>query len=736
MHIRVSTVTRNGQTRRYAQLVESFRRPSDGMPAHRVMAHLGHLSDAEVANLKVALAGNRQGRVVSISPSPSPRPPTANLRYLDLTVLLALWRQLGLDDLLAKALPKGEADAAPADIIAALALQRCVDPGSKLYAERWFPRTALPELLAIAPTTFNNTRLHRVLDELDAVTPSLMERLPSLYLEHERRPAFASLFLDVTDAFFVGHGPDELAVRGKTKEGLLQRKIGIVLLCNERGYPLRWRVIAGNASDCTAMTEMFQAVAQASWAQQTPIVCDRAMGTSAQLRAMAATDLRFLTSLKTTEFDTYAPKLPYKPFASLEVPANPTEEAQAGLRQQAAEQAQQAGLERISDTLWVTDLGIVEVGAGASPKDAERGGGADGPALGTLAIILRHARKVEAAVAAGQFTSFNAASLAEGVSPSATKKYRRLCRLPQDVQEVILAGEADRCSIVELLRVAEVPDAEEQRARFSALLKSTSSRTLRPSTSKAPSNTSEPALRVRVVGYFNPERFAEQLVNTQRQQEAIAAFVSELNRRLASPRSRLDRTGVLVAVDRRLRHDELLQAYTVHVEEHQIGSDVRYQVSLAPVPSEMNRRRRFHGFTVLVGHAELPHSAAELCRLYRAKDMVEKDFHVIKSVVRLRPIRHHTEAKVNAHVTLCMLALMLERHLGHMLDGSCSAETALETLATCHLNQFAGKGERPLPLYSLTEADDEQRRLLRKLHLSLLADSNDAAARITPRMVP
>ena len=47
-------------------------------------------------------------------------------------------------------------------------------------------RTCLPELLAIDPSSFNNTRLHRVLDELDAVTPSLMSRLPTLYLEHLR----------------------------------------------------------------------------------------------------------------------------------------------------------------------------------------------------------------------------------------------------------------------------------------------------------------------------------------------------------------------------------------------------------------------------------------------------------------------------------------------------------------------------------------------------------------------
>jgi len=729
MHLRLSTVIRKGRTHRYAQLVESYRRPGDGMPAHRVVAHLGQLSEAEIENFKAALGANRQGQRVTVARAQVPRRPQANLRYLDLAVLLALWQDVGLGDLLGKLLAQGQADAAPADVVAALVLQRCVDPGSKLYAERWFPRTALPELLAIAPASFNNTRLHRVLDELDAATPALMTRLPTLYLEHERRPAFATLYLDVTDAFFVGHGPEELAVRGKTKEGLIQRKIGIVLLCNERGYPLRWRVIAGNMGDCTAMTEMFQAVAKTRWAQETPIVCDRAMGTTAQLREMAATGLRFLTSLKTTEFDTYASKLPYAAFAALDVPAHANEEVRARTSREASERAQAVGLERVTDNLWVSDLGTIDVGASVAA-------GLDGEpprVVSTIAEVLQLLRKIEEAVAVGQFTSFNAAGRAYGIRPSSTKKYRGLGRLPLDVQEAILSGEAAACSIAELLRIAQAPDAEQQRARFAALVQAIATRAARPSSS-VPSAPTEPApLRVRVVGYFNPERFVEQRMNIERQQAAIATFVSDLNQHLANPRARLNRAGVLAAVDRRLRRDDLLEAYEVSVTEADTGSRVHYQVSLAPVASEWQRRRRFHGFTVLVGHPELPHSAADLCRIYRAKDMVEKDFQVIKSVVKLRPIRHHTEAKVSAHVTLCMLALVLERHLGQKLDSRSSAENAIETLATCHLNQYRGNDESAAPVYSLTEADHEQLALLRKLHLPLLADSDDLATRITPR---
>src|SRR5262249_30209662 len=140
------------------------------------------------------------------------------------------------------------------------------------------------------------------------------------------------------------------------------------------------------------------------------------------------------------------------------------------------------------------------------------------------------------------------------------------------------------------------------------------------------------------------------------------------------------------------------------------------------------------GFTVLVAHNGLQHSAAELCRLYRAKDKVEKDFQTIKSVTKLRPIRHHTDAKVSAHVTLCMLALLLERRLEDKLDGLCSAPEALETLATCHLNAYRGASTDAVPLYALTEADSEQLALLRTLRMQLLADTGDLAARITPRL--
>ncbi len=180
MFIRVSTKRRGANTYRYAQLVESYRR-EDGRPTHRICGNLGELPELAIENLKVALRAARGGKAVVI-PKTSPclaelMQIQANLRYLDVAVVLELWRAWGLDEILSELLPSTPSAAPAADVVAVMTLQRCLDPGSKLYCQRWLPTTALPELLDIPSELFNNTRMHRVLDQLHAATPRLQERL-------------------------------------------------------------------------------------------------------------------------------------------------------------------------------------------------------------------------------------------------------------------------------------------------------------------------------------------------------------------------------------------------------------------------------------------------------------------------------------------------------------------------------------------------------------------------------
>ncbi len=736
-------------------LVESFRRPGDLTPRQRIIAGFGPLDDRQHENLLLALRANSAGgQVALVLPAPrmettgtGPRP-SANLRYLDLAVSLSIWRELGLDKLLGEILPRSQAEVSDADVVCALALQRLLDPGSKLLGVRWFPRTALPELLGVPLGQFNNTRLHRALEALEDVRMHLMGRLSSLY--RQRGGAFATLFLDVTDTWFVGEGPD-FAARGKTKEGRVERKIGIVLLCNEDGFPIHWEVVCGTQSEAVTMFDVLSAVSATQWASQSPLVVDRAMGCSVHVRRLLALGIRFVTALKKTELPAYAREFPHARFADV----RPTAEGDKDAIKEAHRRAVEAKLEPVAENLFVKDLGLVttsldddsdggddvvaepdQVAAASNADDSD--GGDDMvaepdqvvAAEDRAASALRWANAILAGKTSGKYLNYASAGLDLGLTQGQVRKFRPLADLPLDIQEQIRRAEPGRYSIGALLKLCHHRgNPEALREAFEAIPQPRAR--YRQRGASACRQSDQAPIRVRAILAFNPEMLVQKRHAAQKRVDEIQRFVEGVNRGLADSKKRRAQSSVLAEIDRRLRRDNLLEAFSVKVEAPEPGGPLRAEVTLNE--GEWARRRSTDGFMLLVAHPELKASASEIARLYRAKDAVEKSFETIKSVVQLRPVRHRDPHKVQAHVTLCMLALLLERTLRKKLGTAASASGALEELATCDLNVFRPDGAEGAA-YLLTQPNAEQQRLLRVLGLETLGDNALVADRITPRV--
>lgn len=738
MNLHVAKVRRGSSVYTYGQLVESYRR-SDGMPTQKVVANLGRLTEVQIENFRAALEASRSGQRVFLDQRQLPVAahfvkPTHNLRYLDVAVLRELWLEWGLHSIFEELLSKTAAEVAPGDVIAALTFQRCVDPGSKLHAERWFPTTSLPELLGIDSASFNNTRLHRVLDQLEQVTPALMQRLPRQYTT--RQGEFAALFLDVTDARFVGHGP-ALAEKAKTKEGLIERKIGIVLLCNERGYPLRWHVIAGKRPDAAAMHEIFEEIRGLDWVGEAPVVCDRAMGCSAEVAKLLGTGVRFVTALRSNEWRAYTNAIPHQQVADLEPSSD--ESTTARYVDEAANRVVQAGMHRVSPTLYVQDLGVIERDAADQPSSAL-------PTQSAITRAMLLARQIRTMVDQATVDSFASAARRLGVTIGMGKIYRQLLALETDLQEDIIEGRADGVSLRQLQVVAAIRDAEAQRCAFNRLRTDARVRLVKPTSLVAPAleagddpidpdgratvPADPPRLRVRAVVSFNPRLFVDHRRNAQRQLDDVRIYVRELNESLARRRSSRTPRDIEADLDRMLRRRNLLEVFKIRVDERPAPEAPRYQVHVELDVAQWQRRRRHDGFGLILAHPAVPHSAAALCELYRAKDAVEKDFQIIKGLVRLRPMWHRTDSKVRAHVTLCMLALLLERTLNERLK-HLSAEQAIETLSTCRLNRF--QGTTGTSHYVVTHPDQAQAAILRELRLQQLADDNYVTERLHHR---
>jgi transposase len=730
VHVRLSSVTRRGKTYQYAQLVESVRR-EDGLPVHRVVANLGRVSDpVQLENLKAAFVANRAGQrltpVTAATAEPALetarlRRPLAILRYLDVAVVVAMLQELGLRADLARLLPQEESDVAPERIITALLVQRCLEPQSKLAAVRWFPRTALPELLGVSFTQFNNTRIHRVLEQLETIEHDLMRSMSRCAFEQHGR--FATMFLDLTDTWFTGEGPG-LGKQGKTKEGMYRKKIGIALLCNEQGHPLRWEVVEGNSAEGPQMLQVMRTVQQVPWLEKIPIVCDRAMGRTVYICEMLDAGVQFITSLLSPEFDSYGVKLPCAGLYDL-APAKTRGELE-DCAAAAAERVRSTGLEQLSDNLFYADLGVVECPSDRTKPKEQRT---------TPSEALRIGLSLLEGIASGKFATCSAAARSEGLHPQRGLQYRFLARLEPDIQQEVLAGRVDGCSLDRMLKIAQTKEKEEQRVAFNELLRETPSYQ-GPYTSHCSPDSEQQATgprQVRCVAYFNPEIFARQRWLAQNTVNELQSLVQQLNQRLSDPRNRLLPRTALRSVEDRLRQHDLLTIFEVKTETVATDGHEYQRLELIQNEELWRRRRSFDGFTVLVAHREVTRSAAELCRTYRAKAAVETDFQVIKSLIKLRPVRHRTDAKVRAHVTLCMLALYVQRELTLKLKKEgISAGLALEELEPCRLSLHGGSNARG-DAYVLPHPSREQTAILRRLGLTRLVDPRELRVALTPR---
>ena len=162
--------------------MESVR--TSGGSRHRVVAYLGALTAGESSGW-AALGRRLDGKD---RPAPTlfdpPRydepaddePVLVNLKgvrlqrlrdFGDVWLALGLWRLLGLDDLLSRLMPAGREDVPWPVVAAILAIARFCEPSSELHIEdTWYRRTALDDLLGVAPEQVHTDRLYAGLDQL------------------------------------------------------------------------------------------------------------------------------------------------------------------------------------------------------------------------------------------------------------------------------------------------------------------------------------------------------------------------------------------------------------------------------------------------------------------------------------------------------------------------------------------------------------------------------------------
>jgi hypothetical protein len=185
----------DGEVYEYWTLCESVR--TERGPRQRVVASLGKFTDEDLQGGWDELESLLDARTPALRQCQLGEPETRTEETLgwelaDLLKLsvergrefgrvflaLALWRRLGLHELLSELIEPGREQIACADVAAVLTIGKFCGQASELgIAENWYARTALEDLCGIPVESVNDDRLYRALDKVGAHKDRLCEHL-------------------------------------------------------------------------------------------------------------------------------------------------------------------------------------------------------------------------------------------------------------------------------------------------------------------------------------------------------------------------------------------------------------------------------------------------------------------------------------------------------------------------------------------------------------------------------
>lgn len=259
--------------RRYLQLVEGHR-DERGKVRIKVIANLGRLDNLSPGQLDPLINGLNRA-VGRLENTASDIAYDSSLAYGDVFALHELWKDLGFDRALGRALRSGRREIDAEALIRAMVFNRLCAPDSKLGCLRWLETVAMPAM----PEGVTHQHLLRAMDALmdhgAAVESELARQIRPLVDQD-----LAIVFYDLTTVRIHGEGEvdDDLRAFGMNKEtGGIARQFVLGVVQTAEGLPLMHTVHPGNMAETKTLQAMLATVLQRFPVQRVILVADRGL---------------------------------------------------------------------------------------------------------------------------------------------------------------------------------------------------------------------------------------------------------------------------------------------------------------------------------------------------------------------------------------------------------------------------------------------------------------------------
>jgi transposase len=327
MFLRPNHRSKDGKDHTYWSLVETVRTP-DG-PRQKTLCYLGELNSSSQARwLRTVEVFNEQGDAQQLklfpshveAPADDPQVVRVLLNKVRLErtrqfgscfLGLELWKQLELDRFFQQTVDGEPADVPWSRVAALLAINRLCAPGSELAIEqRWYPSTALDDLLEIEEGKINDTRLYRCLDRILPYKTKLERHLKDRY-GALFGAEFDVLLYDLTSTYVEGAAEKNPMVRrGYSRDHRPDcEQLVIALIVNHEGFPFSYETFDGNRTDVSTMETILRMVERKYGKARRIWVFDRGIVSEDNLAAIRKRDGQYLTGTPRSQMKQFETEL-------------------------------------------------------------------------------------------------------------------------------------------------------------------------------------------------------------------------------------------------------------------------------------------------------------------------------------------------------------------------------------------------------------------------------------------
>jgi len=264
-------------------LTESYR--EGGKVKHKHIANLGALTPEQAERIRLVLKAQKLEEIF-VGPL-TDVVAKKHFRFLDVAVLDQIWRRFGLNDFFTEQL-----------LAEAMALNRCLEPKSKIRIKTWTENTVLPRL--VQEECPGEYEVYRVLDEIAEKEEALQDHLHRQYSQLGLAADNAVIY-DITSSYFEGN-KCVLATYGYSRDHRPDRRqIVLALVITPGGYPLYWQVMPGNVQDVTTIRELVAVLKERFGIEQCLLVFDRGMVSTENLQAILEEGFTYISALDRDE---------------------------------------------------------------------------------------------------------------------------------------------------------------------------------------------------------------------------------------------------------------------------------------------------------------------------------------------------------------------------------------------------------------------------------------------------